>query len=197
MACGTDSTPSPPPPTSLSRRFMHTMSLASSTSSVATAPQLTTTSMGSSLKVPVQFFLDRILPPLRPGLDPAAIIHHLKTTGPKFRRAITAANRWRGCPSVPSELNRPQHKTFDFFRDAVHAIMKAGNVAAPGLNRLFNFFHNPNRVHRWNLRRTDTLPDAYFSPTVPRNHLDIGVVGEYKTEDSEDDKDDARNSLTL
>lgn len=172
---------------------MRTASTSSASSAPTTTARTVATSHGPTVTVPVQFFFDHVLPPLQPGINPTDVIARVKRAGSRNHRPITRSDRWRGCPDEPASLKRPRNKTFDFLVDAVHAITKAANIK--GTTRLLGFYNNPDSVQRYDKRRDDTLPDAYFSRGVPTRLSDIGVIGEYKKKDLKADRNDVSTSL--
>ena len=153
------------------------------------AARVTSTPIGPALKVPIRFFLDHILPPLPSGLLPNKIVMRLEEGG-RYRRHITASNRWRGCSSEPSKLKRPLKKTFDFFFDTVQAIVDAGDEEVRGLEHLLVLQRNAGSVFQEG-ESNGRLPDAYFSRRGCSIN-DIGVVGKFKKQDTARDKADVR-----
>lgn len=164
-------------------------------SSSITATTVLTTPFDPAYQIPVKCFLDSVLPPLRPGLDVATVVEHLTSHGHKRLRPITQANRWRGCPCDPAQSPRAE-KCFHFLGNIVEAIAKAGSSDVVNLTQNFFFSRNPRCINTYANRRGRGfigMPDACMHRDPNIQFKTMGVVGEYKSTDSEEDRMDVKS----
>ncbi len=140
------------------------------------------TPLGECIQLPVDYFLEHVLPPLHPQMDPRKMVDILKTRGNKSRRAITTHGRWRGFARNPAESLRDESHVFKYLADVVQAIAKVAGV--DDADPTVRFQNNPHGGSDYDLRDDNSLPDAYLhlhntlNDTV--NWMDIAVPGEYR-----------------
>ena len=85
------------------------------------------TPAGKAVQVPIDHFLNHMLPPLRHGSNPSKVLQKLLRTGTKTsaHKPITLRNRWKGFAVDPAAADRTEAKSFAFLENAVQAIHKA------------------------------------------------------------------------
>ena len=81
---------------------------------------------GTLYRLPTEYFLQHVLPPLPRNIDPNRILVQLRRSGSKFHRAITKQGRWRGFSQNPDSTTLREAESFRHFPDIVKAIAKAG-----------------------------------------------------------------------
>ena len=156
------------------------------------------TSSPTPASVSVAFFLNHILPPLRPGLDATRVVERLRTTTYKGSKSITKLMRWSGCPRDPADSEKPLEKTFDFMVKLNEAIANACEAEVPGLVRLLHYRNNDNGCVTSSLGRAiESKPDAYLYRDGDEDYSTIGVVGEFTRTDSQRDVQDVSFSLSV
>lgn len=142
------------------------------------------TPIGSAKQLPLQRFLDHVLPPLCHGTDPAQVVQLLRTSPRRFTsaRPITQKGRWRGFTVNPADSTHLEEDAFRWLTAAVDAIIRAsnsieaGNAAEPRLQ----FHYNEECVTTSTARSSRTLPDSFMSMGDTSTWSTIGVCGEYK-----------------
>lgn len=144
------------------------------------------TELGYAHQVPVQYFLDQILPPLRPEINLDRVLRRLKYSRARGRRAITKGGRWWGFSSNPSTSTKCPGETYKRFVGVVNSIARAGSSHA--ISPEFTLLHKKAYENAEEVPGQD-LPDAYVVPTgVDKNRLswaDVAVVGEYQKQSAE------------
>ncbi|KAJ3559365.1 hypothetical protein NM688_g393 [Phlebia brevispora] len=144
------------------------------------------TPIGRAIRVPVEAFLDQILPPLRYNLNPADVLQRLRegTGRPLSHRAITCQDRWRGFSSDPAMSSRSVGSSFRRLKDVIEEIGKATRLDNKGIEPSLRFFNNEEGVPTLQDRASDTLPDAFLLCGTRRSWPSLAVCGEYKKTDS-------------
>ncbi|KAF7799146.1 hypothetical protein EIP86_010377 [Pleurotus ostreatoroseus] len=146
------------------------------------------TPFGTVLERSVQTFFGDILPPIRYGLDPAQLVHHLKAdrTTASSRHAITKQNRWRGFPKDPVDTKATQsvYHTFRHIEGIVKAVVDSVTLFNPEAKPSLRFEANSEAVSEPGYRTEATLPDASFIE-VSGEHTwkNIAIFGEYSKGD--------------
>lgn len=81
---------------------------------------------GTVHRLPTEYFLQHVLPPLPDGIDPQRVLAKVRRSGTKYRQPITKQGRWRGFAQTPVQANRCEAASFTHFPDIVKSIAKAG-----------------------------------------------------------------------
>lgn len=147
------------------------------------------TPCGPSGVIPLQVFLDSVLPPLRPGFDPRQVLESLKNSQKSYK-AITRRNRWRGFTKDPKESNASVYDTFKHLEGVVKSIANACNQVNTSDKPALRFESNATLVARNRYSSEETFPHASFLEGRELSWDKIAVCGEYrKEEDSESVQD--------
>ena len=156
------------------------------------------TPIGHAYRIPLQRFLDDLLPPLQPGIDLDALIEQLSHPG-RGRAAIGASTGrlWGYGAKDPSDVHKKNEK-----KAYAHISWSTGRFSAvaqaDGLQANFEFRNNPHAIPKLDKRRdAEYLPDAYFVPlSMSRGTSvkwqDIAVPGEYRVPDSRENAQEVR-----
>ena len=155
------------------------------------------TDIGCGYKVPTGYFLDQVLPRLRPGVDVDKVLKKMLRAGKKSGRPISKSGRWWGFPQDPAEADRCDETSFDHFLDMVNSIAKYG--ASKGVKSPLQLMHNRKQSVRTFSRKDTDLPDAYFVPRgtsqATVDWKDVSIVGEYRKEDDYSSTHDVSHRL--
>ncbi|THH06436.1 hypothetical protein EW146_g9612 [Bondarzewia mesenterica] len=141
-------------------------------------------------QVPVQFFIQHILPPLRRGLHGHRIDNIIRALKGGPRPAISQKGRWRGFPSDPITSGFTEENTFRPLVQVVEAICTAATRYLGATQRLLDFVHNPNSAPHSQQRDNLSRPDGYFilrRRSAETQWKDIAASAEYKKGYSLDD----------
>lgn len=89
--------------------------------------EVLTTPAGTAVRVPLNFFLNHVLPPLQHSFSISKALQTLLTTGKRSsaHKPITLKKRWKGFAKDPAEADRPGDRSFVYVENAVQAIIKA------------------------------------------------------------------------
>ncbi|KAJ3543489.1 hypothetical protein NM688_g5850 [Phlebia brevispora] len=138
------------------------------------------TDIGPATLVSTQYFLEHILPPPHPDLDPEKVLENLRKYKRGSRRAITKAGRWWGFAEDPAKVRRPK-TGFLSFPAIVDAITRCSELE--GGNSSLKLLHNDSHIKNSRKHAADTLSDAYMViPSADRTKVtwaDVAVIGEY------------------
>lgn len=140
------------------------------------------TPFGSSSELPLQAFLDGVLPPLRHGLNPEKVLKSLQS-GEKSSRIITKQGRWRGFANDPKHSDHSILRTFKPLESVVKSIVKACSQVITVDEPTLRFESNHTLVDRsrYNLEETP-FPHASFLEGPELAWDKIAVCGEYQKE---------------
>lgn len=130
--------------------------------------------------IPVQVFLDSVLPPLQPGLDPKLILKSLKNNQTSSQKIITGRNRWRGFAKDPKQSEESVYYTFKHLEGVSKAIIKAVSAGHGDAKPIQHLEANPNYVMRRLRRGFERFPDASFLDGPELSWKTIAVCGEYE-----------------
>ena len=154
------------------------------------------TPLGAVHRLPTEYFLQHILPPLPECLDAETIVARIRRSGSRSHRPITKQGRWRGFAQNPAKMDRVEASSFTHFSDIVKAIARAGRAdrLLPSLELLERDIYWPVDEARSREPDITSLPDAYMVErgTIPREATwsDFSVAGWYhkcgEIEDQED-----------
>lgn len=115
------------------------------------------TPFGHATQLPVESFLQHVLPPLPDGVSPSKTLGHLVSPTEKSlaQRSITQKGRWRGFPTDPAETKTTQRKLFRNIQNVFSAILQAsGSSVAP-----VSFLHNSPPSQTNATRNSKSFPD--------------------------------------
>lgn len=170
------------------------MSSSSSPTSAARRVVRVPTPFGDAYQVTADFFLEKVLPPLRSHLDLDALID--KGT---FRYAVTSQGKlWGYTKKSPSGIHSKEEvEAYAYLQRGARSIAKAIKKSKPGLV----FYNNRFGTSKYAERTDETLPDAYLislsTPPHAVRWMDIAVSGEYKRENNADNVEEVCNLLKL
>lgn len=115
------------------------------------------TPFGHATLLPVESFLQHVLPPLPDRISPAQTLGNLVLTAGKSptQRSITQKGRWRGFPADPAKTKTTQRKVFRNIQNVFSAILQAsGSSVAP-----VSFLHNSPPSQTNARRNAKSFPD--------------------------------------
>ncbi|KAJ3555180.1 hypothetical protein NM688_g2718 [Phlebia brevispora] len=140
------------------------------------------TPLGRANRVPIQFFLDRVLPPLCKDLEK---LDSLINDGIFLDAIIARGNLWGYTKKTPSGIHRRDvNKAFASLQRDIRVM---ANRAPQDTEPTVIFYNNKEGESDFEEREDDSFPDAFFvSPETSRDAIqwsDIGIVGEYQRED--------------
>ncbi|KAJ3531026.1 hypothetical protein NM688_g7632 [Phlebia brevispora] len=146
------------------------------------------TDLGPAIQVSLQYFVNHVLPPLRPQIDVDAVLRKLKRVKKGKRQPITKAGRWWGFAKDPARTPISIQRSYMHFPNLVRAI--ARHSTPRGEEPSLQIFHNPITALSINDRGETSMPDAYMAARgtsgVGMKWSNIDVIGEYgKSEHSE------------
>ncbi|KAF7799154.1 hypothetical protein EIP86_010385 [Pleurotus ostreatoroseus] len=143
------------------------------------------TPFGRSREIPIQQFLERALPQLQHGLEPARVVETIKHASmPSCRKILTNAGRWRGFAKDPSLYRHSVFRTFSHLEGIVHAITDASSLSSSRQRPTLHFENNSEPITAYEHRSEPTFPDAFFLKGDERVWAHIAVCGEYQKEDT-------------
>ncbi|KAJ3524187.1 hypothetical protein NM688_g8604 [Phlebia brevispora] len=156
------------------------------------------TPQGPAYEVPIQLFLQYVLPPLPRGLEVAQIISELTSIGKKssLQKPITLKGRWRGFPVDPSSSKDPDRMSFRNLPSVFHSILKAGSTKANRLRACLQFQNNAACAPRPLDKSICTLPDAFWFRGTQCSWSTIAVSGELRKGQSSADEMDNVTKIT-
>lgn len=148
------------------------------------------TPIGKAKRVPLQCFVDQVLPPLPSDSDPDALIEE-----GAFRYAVTKQGKMRGHTNQPpSGIHKKNvNKAYAQLLVGIRSIARTVHTqnALPLL-----FLNNKEGQADLSLRKHDTLPDAYFvletSPKAAVEWANIAAFGEYQREENTDSVEEVK-----
>ncbi len=147
---------------------------------MAPEPKQLSTTLGFAMVVPVQYFLEHVLPPLHPRIDLERTLSKLKR-GTRSHRPITKAGRWWGFSDDPESTKHSRKTSFLNFPRMVNAIAECG--APAGVQSSLEILFNPHQGITSVDRDEQSLPDAYLvTRGTQKSEVgwgDISVAGEY------------------
>ncbi|KAJ3529563.1 hypothetical protein NM688_g7837 [Phlebia brevispora] len=159
------------------------------------------TRLGPATQVPIQFFLDHVLPPLDAEIDTDAVLAKLRRYGKGPHRAITKAGRWCGFSVDPAKIKGPHSgSAFANWPRVVDAIARCGAPTGKCMKPSLRLVNNPSPGRDAEDCSVRAAPDAYMvAPDVLAGKTEvpwtsIAVIGEYETYAS--DKDDNVSKIT-
>lgn len=143
---------------------------------------------GHISQVPLEYFYDNLLPPLRPGLDVTSVIQRLKMNT-RGKKPEIKGRRWRSFPCNPSESSYSEARVFAAFAGIATAVAQAALSMSENKSDLLKqttiFYRNTNYAPPCTNRTNASRPDGYAllkKPLVPRRgiiHWDnIAIPGE-------------------
>lgn len=147
------------------------------------------TPFGPSSELPLQAFLDGVLPPLRHSLNPEKVLKSLQS-GEKSSRIITEQGRWRGFANDPKHSDHSILRTFKPLESVVKSIVEACSQVITVDKPTLCFESNSTSVAKSRYHLGETFPHAFFLEGPELSWHKIAVCGEYrKKEDSESVQD--------
>lgn len=168
-----------------------TQSESSATSSVRYAAHgKLKTPLGVATLIPVNIFLERVLPPLSKGVSVDATAAKLKRMGKKAssQRPITLEGRWRGFRQDPAAMKCQPCSAFRHFPEAVSAIMRASCTDVTQPHQMVTFRNNPAYIGDPREREAGGLPNAYLLLGLDATWANLIASGEYRKTDRAGDR---------
>ncbi|KAJ3554522.1 hypothetical protein NM688_g3064 [Phlebia brevispora] len=137
--------------------------------------------VGPVTQVPLEYFIEHVLPPLHPNIDIDTVLQDLRRAGRGNRHPITRSGRWWGFGQDPTSTKHSVSRSYIHFPKIVDAIVK---YRAPhGMNPSVDFMHNPKPIPPWRKRGETAFPDAFMllrgASKSDVKWTDIWIVGEY------------------
>lgn len=166
------------------------MSEFNSTPLPSLTPGILRTPFGTAAELPVNIFLDRVLPPLIEGLETKDTAERLARTGKKSfsRQPITLGGRWRGFAQDPAKMKTTQ--AFNYFPNAVSAILKASHPNGRTSCTSIYFRNDPSCAENVDdTREEGSMPDAYLLSAERAIWSNVIASGEYRKTDTERDRE--------
>ncbi|KAJ3531368.1 hypothetical protein NM688_g7587 [Phlebia brevispora] len=144
--------------------------------------------MGPITQIPLEYFVEHVLPPLHPDINVDAVFQKLKRAGKGTRRPITKSGRWWGFGQDPMNTRYSVSRSYVHFPKIIDAIVQYG--APHGFVPCLDFMHNPRPFPTHKTRDDSVFPDAFMLPSgtskTDVKWADIGVVGEYDKNEPSD-----------
>lgn len=100
------------------------------------------TPLGHATQLPIECFLQHVLPPLPHDVHPTKILDYLlhAENFSAAQRPITQKGRWRGFPTDPAQMKTTQRQVFRRIENVVSAVLHAsGSSVTP---KTISFLHN-------------------------------------------------------
>lgn len=116
------------------------------------------TAFGKGTKVPISIFLNTLLPPLHPGIDLDALVHHKSNKGRSKLPITKDGQLWGYSVKRPSEVKGPISTAFKSLQTCAGRIAKA----VLGLEQRYEFKNRQRARRRTKEQEEDELPDAYL-----------------------------------
>lgn len=139
------------------------------------------TPFGPSNVIPLQVFLDSVLPPLRLGFDVRQVLESLKNSQKSYQ-GTTGRKRRRGFTEDPSASDASIFATFKHLDAVVKSIVKACHQLYTADEPTLRFESNSTLVPRNRCSSEETFPHASFSEGPEFTWDKIAVCGEYQKE---------------
>ena len=118
-------------------------------------------------QVPIQWFMDHIMPPLPSNLDLSAVVQQLKTMG------TIGSDTWNGFSVPPAQRQEHEDHVFGALETVAHAIGEAAKVLVPPtiLEPTVVFRCRPRDTPRSLRRNNDSRPDGFGLYVKHRSYL--------------------------
>lgn len=157
---------------------------------------LVKTQLGTATELSITVFLDRVLPPLKDGVNVKNIAEKLACADERSPcEPIIIAGRWRGFAQDPAKMECCGNLAFSSLPDTISAIIKASSsdmqMSAPGVY----FRNDPSSVISSNSSTQGELPDAYLLCAERVIWSNIIASGEYRKTDTKMDREDVSRVL--
>ena len=146
------------------------------------------TAAGTAQQVPLEYFMQHVLPPLRSDIDPQKVVSKMRRTKNKAKRSITRAGRWRGFAEDPADIARCDEAFFLHFTKLLEAIVQcsAPRDAQTSLSLVYRRDGDLDRDHDRYF-----LPSAYMTRSRGPHYNgawgDMSVLSWYSTGDDQSD----------
>ena len=152
------------------------------------------TPFGLSAALPLQMFLENILPPLQDGLNPRNVLEALRK-GQKSHNLITEQNRWKGFETDPKHSGLSDYHTFMHLEAVVASVVDLSRHVVNDVDLPLRLESNPTPVAKYRYSSNTTFPDASFLKGSELGWEKIAVCGEYETDEVPEYVDDVSVDL--
>lgn len=142
------------------------------------------TPIGQAHEVPMQYFLQHVLPPLHHDLDASQILRTLKSTrNGTYSRLITLRDRWRGFPVDPAQSKDSTTRVLQHLLDITKGIVGATGLEKQGVEPTLRFLENTSTMDP----ALGTRPDVSLVHGSDSSWRSIAACGAYTKNDSVSD----------
>lgn len=147
-------------------------------------------------EIPYEFFLNKILPPLREGISLTQVVRNLTRNGTIKDKRFTT---FQQLPKDAKDMDENEVFT-KWFQKLVRDITEAATT--DGIAPTLAFFHNGNQVPQSYIKKGNkTRPDSFAirveSVGQPLFWINIGLCGEVKKKNTDGTREDVSLSVTF